>query len=164
MAARRPVKVGEAERIFEDIQKNIGKIYLLWLLGIVAGAVRLKLSAISFGGVTFGMENPDVVEGVIFLACICYYIVLCMPGIKAAGLPPYTTWALRRAIYSSILYRDRSLTKRTGQEIKTIKLMARGHRCYVRFASLIYYVLPLAHILLFRRAAVWEATKVIFSS
>ncbi len=161
MAVRRPVNVGDIETVYNYTQKTIGRIYFLWLIGIVVGATGFKPSSVNFGGVSFNMENPEIIEGVLFLGCICFYIAMCMPGIRVAGLPPYTTLRLRTAIYANIPFRDKSLTKRSGAERKYIKLRAKGFRCYVRFASVVYYGLPLFHILVFRYHAVWTALKLI---
>lgn len=165
MAARRPVRAGDVDKIIDDTHAKIGRIYLLWLLGIVMGAFRLQPTGVSMAGFSFTMQNAAILEGVIFLGCLSYYLAMCMPGIRVASMPPYSTLRMRAAIYSCIYFRDRSLTKRTSQQITTIKVMARGFRCYVRFMTITYFCLPLGHILLFRHQAVWAAIqiKVVFS-
>jgi hypothetical protein len=167
MAVRRPASAEEAERVRDYIDHNLGRIYLLWLLGILVGALRLQPSGLSMGGFSFTVQNASIVEGVIFLGCIAYYVALFSPGVRVTStLPPYSNTHIRTAIYSILIgtgLRDRSLTKRSSTEIRMIKLAARGARCYRRFARFVYYFLPLGHILIFRHDALWGAIKVVFS-
>ena len=45
------------------VRKRFGRIYLLWLLGLAIGAVKLKFQNVSVLGASFSIDNPSVIEG-----------------------------------------------------------------------------------------------------
>jgi hypothetical protein len=136
-------------------------VYWFWLIGIIVGAVQLKLTGVSVAGVSFTLEKPEIIQGIIFIACIASYVPFYWVGVRLQGLPERSILRKRRAIYI-LLGRKRTFRGKSKDQLKRLKVAAKGALCYNNFAWLIYYYLPLTHILIFRHDAVWAALKVFF--
>jgi hypothetical protein len=160
MTVRRPTSAAEVEKYYQFEARAIARVYGFWLLGLIVGAVQLRPTSVSLAGVSFTLENPETVQGLIFLASICSYAPLYWAGVPFQGLPAPSVLRKRRAIYL-LLGRKRTLRGKSKEQRQWLKTAAKGSLCYYNFSWLIYNYLPLAYILIFRHGAVWAALKSI---
>src|SRR6266436_5307585 len=73
---RMPVKprINEARfaSLNERLDKQLARIYLIWLVGIVVGAIHLRPEKVEYGGLSYIIESPEKLQGIIFVACTVY--------------------------------------------------------------------------------------------
>jgi hypothetical protein len=63
----RPPRNSEQQKSFNAFgERMMGRIYLLWLVGIFIGALSLRIQKYSVGGFEFSIENQDVLQGLVF--------------------------------------------------------------------------------------------------
>jgi hypothetical protein len=162
MGVRPPVNPELTAQTTEQINKRLARVYLLWLLGIVVGAVSLRLQRI--GEVSFSIDDPDMLQGLIFVACIIYYIGMIATLIATHLEIPLINKAMQRRMIYAALGTKRTLVGRSQVEIRVVKGMA---RVFLRFAAiffLFYAFLPLGHILFFKQAAMLKGIDAIFGT
>jgi hypothetical protein len=76
MALRPSFDKDAAKQINDRLDKLIGRAYILWLFGVAAGLIRLKAEKLSFSGVEYTIANPEVIQGLIFVACLLCYVAI----------------------------------------------------------------------------------------
>jgi hypothetical protein len=146
----------------ERFLKQVGRVYMLWLFGIVVGAVRLRPENFQFGGVAYVIENPDVLQGLIFVGCIVYYV-----GILATGYVAYFQFTttnratVRRMLYA-IIRKKPTLVGRRYFDLLQIKIKAKIFISFYNVYLLIYLFLPLLQILFFQQVQFLKGVDAIF--
>jgi hypothetical protein len=165
MGVRPPLNPDRAEKHEERFEKQIARIYVLWLIGILVGAIHLRPDMIQIGGIRYIIDNPEVLQGVIFVACILYYVGLVANGVAAQiTYTPLSVGLKRRMLYSATLGYRRTLLGHPYPLIKQIKITARVLLLFAILFMLIYYFLPLAHILFFQQVVVLKGVDAIFQT
>jgi hypothetical protein len=87
----------------ERILKQVGRLYILWLAGILVGVVKLRPEHIELGGVKYQITNPEALEGIIFFGCILYYIgIIANASIFQLEYGSGTTLFKRRIIFTAL--------------------------------------------------------------
>jgi len=141
----------------------VTRIYVTWFLGILVGALGLEPNEFSAAGLSFKLRHPEVIEGIIFVACLGLYIWLFMYSVFVGIQHAMTTRPLlRRSIYVAL--GKRKSLRRTPPSVKRAKRRARFLYHVWIFMILGVLLLPAAHILAKRGEAVQAALKVIFES
>lgn len=161
MALRPQINLEASRKVLDRIGKLLGRVYVLWLLGIAIGALKLRPTAINVGGATFSLEKPELIEGMLYIGCLCLYAA----GLYATFINPYssvTSVRKRSAIYSAVLRRGKTLKDKTAAELALIKTQARNTYRALLWIGMFGVFLPLAHILIFRAGALWGALKAMF--
>jgi hypothetical protein len=165
MGLRPPTNNDATNLVNERADKLLGRVYLLWLFGIGVGLIKLRADKVTLNGIQYTVENPDVIQGLIFLAAIFCYIAIV--GIGTIFSVQYATLSnrqiLRRMIYTSARPRA-TFRNKTPREIRVIKRMARLLTRLGLGSLLFIMFFPLAHILLFERPSLWLAIKAMFTS
>jgi hypothetical protein len=69
------------EKANERLDKQIGRAYLVWLVGLFVGALHLKPEKVEYGGLSFTVDSSDKLQGIIFvcLVFIRWYFGPCNP-------------------------------------------------------------------------------------
>jgi hypothetical protein len=160
----RPARNTEGfEKLEEKADKLLGRIYLLWLFGIIAGAVRLRPQSITIAGAAFGMENPAIVEGLLYLGCICIYVAIFVHKVLSPHIP--TGYARGRNVIYMTAKMQKIRTLRNLDSTKIAKLKQES-RSLLKIMSVIWiakFSLPFAHITIFRHHQLIEAIIAIFT-
>jgi hypothetical protein len=165
MGLRAPSSSDATKLANERVDKLIGRIYLLWLFGIGLGLIKLRADKVTFNGIQYTIENPEVIQGLIFIAVMLCY--LAAVGIGLIFSLQYTTFGnrsiLRRMIHLAAGSRP-TLRKKQLMQIRVIKQTARKLYLLGALIMLCILFLPLGHILLFERPALWLALDAMFAS
>lgn len=162
MALRPQINLEASRKVLDRIGKLLGRIYVLWLLGIAIGTLKLKAVSISMSGASFTLEKPELVEGILYVGCLCLYLAM----LYAIYINPYasiTSVRKRQAIYSAVEKRGKTLKGKTTDERAHIKSQARNTYRVLLWIGMFGVFLPLVHILIFRAGVLWSALKAILS-
>jgi hypothetical protein len=86
-------------------RKTIGRIYLFWLLGVLATALNIRVTKFSAIGLEASIDHPEAIPGVLFLICIL--LLIGGMGTFMASTGPYevftpTMLERRAAIYKAV--------------------------------------------------------------
>ena len=73
MALRPAYNLEASRKLMERLGALLWQIYLFWLLGIAAGALKLLPTSLSVAGASFSISRPELVEGFLYLACLFLY-------------------------------------------------------------------------------------------
>lgn len=162
MKLRRPRNDVEAEKTRKRLSKIESRIYVLWILGVAVGALQLKPTSFNVVGATFALEKPELIEGLLFAGCITYYFVTFY---FLAQSPWPTLWlgSYRRAIWFGASRNGKTLKDLSAFALRKLKLEARIAYRISYWVGAVGTLLPLAHILVYRREPVWSALRVIFA-
>jgi hypothetical protein len=136
----RPPRNSEQQKSFNAFgERMMGRIYLLWLVGIFIGALSLRIQKYSVGGFEFSIENQDILQ-----------------------FPTGNHAVIRTVLYHS-LGSKKTLRGLSLAQLKVRRRMARGLLKLMRALALILLLLPLMQILLWHHSALFEAAKLIVS-
>jgi len=162
---RRP-PLGNLEGL--GIEKTISRIYFFCLLGVVIGAVKIKPQTISLGGVTYSVENPEIIQGLIFIGSLLYYLPLFgktfVFGLANAST---NTGMLRRLVYNFARVNPsgekKTLIRMSRLDRRVLKMLVRLMVRIVYSIAITFVFLPLIYILLFQREAVGKGFRALVS-
>lgn len=145
------------------VNRTLSRIYFLWLLGVLVASIGLKPTEFNAFGASYTVERPDLVPGIIFVAVVVLYIgVFGRTFLEAFATEFMSRPYLRRAIWLGSGSR-KTLRNATPAQRLAIRTVARGiYRGMICLLFFVYF-LPLAHILLFERSALFDAVAVIFT-
>src|SRR5262245_9778596 len=76
MAIRRIRDPAAFDKLMDKVDRFVHRIYLLWVGGLIVGAIKLKPVSISIAGASFTLERPEAISGMIFLLIFGYYIAI----------------------------------------------------------------------------------------
>ncbi len=142
--------------------KLLGRTYILWLLGIAVGALKLQPTSFSVVGANFVLGSPDLIEGILYTGCICMYTAIWWEAVTT----PYTPTSrsqMRKAILRAVRKKRKTLRGKTRLERRLIMFEARaGYRMFY-WITVFGLTLPLLHILVYRREPLLKALAVITS-
>jgi hypothetical protein len=161
MPVRKPRNAEAAAKTSERLWKIQSRIYVLWVLGIAVGALQLKPTSFNVIGATFTLEKPELIEGLLFVGCLSYYIV----SLFYIVLAPYTPseiGSFRKAIWFGAR-RGNTLRGLSKFDLWRLKIDARIMYRMSHWIAVIGRFLPLVHILIYRREPLGSALKAIFS-
>ena len=163
--AIRPSSDKDAAKIAnERLDRFLGRAYLLWLFGIAVGLVKLKADKVTFSGIEYTIENPEVIQGLIFVGSLFCFVailgVLIIFSLQWSNIGGRSI--ARRMIYLAARPRL-TLRNKTTRQIWVIKRVARI--LYKLAAGIFAFIalLPVLHILLFEHTPLWLALKAMFS-
>jgi hypothetical protein len=159
MSLRLPYDKSAIDTMNERGDKLLGRAYLLWLFGVGAGLIKLKANKFSFSGVEYSIDNSEVIQGLLFVACVLCYVAM------GALFTLYTMqWSVfSRGVHRKCLYLASGPTfTLRGRNLQNLRVMRRSARLkYFKYllVGLAITGLPLAYIALFERAALWIVVK-----
>jgi hypothetical protein len=162
MSVRPPIDRDLSIVLEEKLDRMLGRLYLLWLAGILIGAVKLKPEKLSVGGIEYTIQNPEVLQGIIFVGCILYYFAIIGRVIvhNFQFVVPARTIA-RRAIHIA-LGKKKTLIHRTPKELWAMKRVARTIYVIVMLVTAVVVFLPLIQILVLEQSPLWQGFAAIF--
>lgn len=162
MGVRPPNNERMAEHANDRLDRMLGRLYTIWVVAIIFGALNLRLEKVQAGGLEFTLKDPDVVQGVLFVACLLYYVAILSVVIVFTSQYRFPGRHIsRRAIFAALGKRTTLLNRSTAQLI-AVKKVARTIYAAAALFFLVILLLPLAHILLFQREQLMKALVVIF--
>src|ERR1700676_4184492 len=162
VAVKKPRNAEAAAKISERIWKIESRIYILWILGIAVGALQLRPTSFSVIGATFLLEKPELIEGLLFAGCLAYYVV----SVYFMVLAPYTPIGMgrfRKAMWFGTSRHGNTLKGLSKIDLWRVKLDARISYRMSFWIGIIGTLLPLAHILVYRREPLWNPVKGILA-
>jgi hypothetical protein len=62
------------EKATERLDKQVGRVYLVWLVGLFVGALHLKPEKVEYGGISFTIDSSEKLQGIIYCVCLLFYI------------------------------------------------------------------------------------------
>jgi hypothetical protein len=149
-------------KIGERLDKFVGRIYLLWLLGVFVGVLKLKPEKVSINSIEFTISNADALQGLIFVGCICFYLAIFgTVFIFSLQYSGFTSDVKRRAIHAGLGTR-RTFRNLNSRQLLVAKKAAHVLLRFIYFIGLLIFFFPLLHILIFERTPLWAALKVLF--
>ena len=162
MGVRPHTDIESRRRAVDKLERQLARAYLVWLIGIIVGAIQLRPEKVEVGGIAYIVENPDVLQGIIFVACFVYYVAisanLILFGIEntiqSRPMP-------RRMIYAALGNKP-TLEGRGKDGIRAVKLSARVLLSLSAMFVMFYYFLPLLHILIFEQTVLFKGVDAIF--
>lgn len=164
MALKPRYSDAQVEKLNERTDKQIGRIYLIWLAGIVVGAIQLKPERVTYSGISYAIDNPEKLQGVIFVGCVVYYLAVL--GAAIMHQLQYTT-SSGLAIKRHMIYSSASRGKRTllGLGFAGVRTVVFGARLQLFIAVILFLLIacfPLIHILIFEQRAFLIGVDSIF--
>ena len=161
--ALRPVFDKEGfDRAYQRVVKLVGRAYVIWLLGIAVGALELKATSFSLIGANFILAKPELIEGILYVGCVCAYVTIFWEA-ATTSYTPVDRYAKRKAIYQAVKKRRGTLKGKTSSDLTAIMHQARKSYRIIYWVGALGVMLPLLHILIFRRDPLWKALLVIIS-
>jgi hypothetical protein len=130
------------------------RAYSIWFVGLIIGAVGLKPVGVSAAGMSFEISRPEIIQGIVYLACLLYSIDA-FAGL-VVGSPFKSKKFLRRLIYG-MSGKRRTLQNISAEQIRTIKRSGKYVFRIVFWAVIAILLIPSIIILLFHRSTVFDA-------
>jgi hypothetical protein len=150
------------EKVSDRLDKQLARVYLIWLVGIIVGAIQLRPEKVEYAGISYVIDSPERLQGIIFVGCVIYYLAI-VANIILHGLQNVTTdRALKRRYIYAALGKKRTLLGIDPSAIYLIRLNAR--LLYATAMTILFFVafLPLLHVLLFQQQTFLVGIDAIF--
>lgn len=162
MGVRPPSSERMAEYANERLDRLVGRLYTLWVVAIIFGALNLRLEKVQAGGFEFTLKDPDVVQGVLFLTCLLYYVAIVAVIIMFACQYRFPSRHVsRRAVFAALGKRTTLLNRSTAQIIAAKKVARTIYAAAALFILLVLF-LPLIHIIVFQREQLLKGLFLVF--
>lgn len=160
MAVRSGYKQLTVNELMANLDKRIGRLYLLWFTGILIGIVGLTPSSLSIAGLSLNVAQPDAFQGLIYIATLFYAINMYTTFISSKMLS-------RRPFIRIFIHMNLTKGRRTlrGYNRDARLLLRAKVLMWVLWGSRVLaasILLPAAVIILFSHSSLWSALKVIF--
>ncbi|WP_131867045.1 hypothetical protein [Bradyrhizobium sp. Y-H1] len=151
-----------AEYANERLDRLLGRLYTLWVVAIIFGALNLRLEKVQAGGFEFTLKDPDVVQGVLFLVCLLHYVAIVALMIMFASQYRFPNRHIsRRAIFAALGTRT-TLLNRSRAQIIAVKKIAKAVYAAAALFMFVVLFLPLVHILVFQREQLLKGLFLVF--
>lgn len=153
----------EARKTASDFfDKQIRRIYLVWVLGIAAGAIEVQLDKVSFAGISFSVNSAEKLQGLIYCICLLMYLAgICMAMLMMLQFISVEKDQLRQAVYRS-LEGKKTLLGLTRREHEVLRGKAITFLVFTRSVLLIAFLIPLAHIVFLQQPTLVAGLDLIF--
>lgn len=137
----------EMTRAFDaKMERHLSRIYVLWLLGIVVGVLKLKPTSLSAFGVSFTIENSQLIQGVLFLACgLIYLVIVTQAMLMGLQYAIEGKRILRRAVYIALGAR-KTVRRFSPKRRFWVRVRARAYLITALLLGLTTFIIPLVHI------------------
>jgi hypothetical protein len=136
------------EKVNERFEKQVGRVYLIWLVGLFVGALHLKPEKVEYGGISFTIDSSEKLQGIIYFVCLLFYVGI----LGVVALYQLQNVSSDRAVKRRIIYA--ALGKR-----RTIIGLDQRSRTVLRGAAKFMYSLA---ILCFAVITLFPAIHIIF--
>lgn len=102
MATRSGIQRESTKQASERIFISVSRAYFFWMLGLIIGALGIRVGSLSMGGVGVTVERPEIIQGIIYLVALWHVFNVCI-NIFQKDVNPYTRPdALRNFVWSSL--------------------------------------------------------------
>lgn len=149
-----------AEERATKIDKQSRRVWLLWICGILIGAIGIKPSGFSAGGLAVTFQRPEVVQGVVYLLCILQAFRVCLQ-VATRDYRPFVDY--RRLIWESLPNKKKTFRDRPKKSRYERKLWMRGFFVTRELSEYLFVMVPVVFILYLSHEKVLEALKAIAS-
>ncbi|WP_316176355.1 hypothetical protein [Bradyrhizobium sp. SZCCHNRI1073] len=164
MAIKPRFNDAQLDKFNERTDRQVGRIYLIWLAGIVVGAIQLRPDRVTYSGISYVVDSPEKLQGVIFVGCVVYYLALL--GVSLLHHLQFTTSAAsaikRHMIYSAALRDKKTLLGLGYAKVRTIVFSARFQFFLTATLAVLIVCFPLLHILIFQQRSFLVGVDSIF--
>jgi hypothetical protein len=146
----------------EFIEKQLRRIYLVWVIGIAAGAIEIQLDKVSFAGISFSLNSAEKLQGLIYCICVLMYLACVgMASLMALQFISLEKDQLRQSVYRS-LEGKKTLVGLTRQEHKLLRARALVYLIATRVMLTTAFLIPLAHIVFLQQPTFLTGVDLIF--
>jgi hypothetical protein len=146
----------------EFFEKQFRRIYLVWVIGIAAGAIEIQLDKVSFAGIAFALNSAEKLQGLIY--CICVLMYFASVGMALLMALQYITVEkdqLRQSVYRS-LDGKKTLLGLTSLQHKLLRARALTYLIVTRVVLVTVFLIPLAHIVFLQQPTLLAGIDLIF--
>ncbi|WP_454629589.1 hypothetical protein [Bradyrhizobium cenepequi] len=164
MAVKPRINESQQEKANERLDRQVGRAYMVWLVGLFVGALHLKPEKVEYGGISFTIDSSEKLQGIIYVVCLVFYIGM-LGLVIVYGLQHETSnWALKRRIVYGALGKKRTI----------IGLDQRGRAVLRGSAKFLYTIavlclavitfFPAIHIIFFQQRILLNGIDAIFQT
>jgi len=146
----------------EFFEKQVRRIYLVWVIGIAAGAIEVQLDKVSLAGISFSVNSAEKLQGLIY--CICVLMYLASVGMALLMTLQFISVErdqIRQSVYRS-LEGKKTLLGLTREEHKILRVKALVYLIFTRSVLAIALLIPLAHIVFLQQPVLLTGLDLIF--
>ncbi|MBB4379383.1 hypothetical protein [Bradyrhizobium sp. SBR1B] len=146
----------------EFFDKQVRRIYLVWVLGIAAGAIEVQLDKVSYAGISFSINSVAKLQGLIY--CVVVLMYFATIGMAAVMMLQFITLErdmLRRCVYRA-LGKKKTLLGFTPAQHKAVRVGAITYLIATRIILGIAFAIPLAHIVLLQQPTLLSGLDLVF--
>jgi hypothetical protein len=159
MAVRKAYRPDTSEQWRELYRKRRGRIYVLWLIGVVIGIVKLRPTSMSAGGLTFTIDRPEIIQGALYLGCLVIWFDTVATIIVKRGMIDRSD--RRDAFFLALKPYRRSFKNLNPEQLKTVYGSARRILTRPLVVNIFEVSIPIAFVVVFGLPAIWQLIKVI---
>jgi hypothetical protein len=137
---------------------------LVWLVGIVVGAIHLRPEKVEIGGLSYIIDSPEKLQGIIYVGCLVYYLGM-VGNALLHGVQNFTTnfSIKRRAIYAA-LGKKRTLLGLDKAANFTVRASAKIYYVFAICFMIFVSFLPVVHIVFFQQPILLTGIDAIFQT
>jgi hypothetical protein len=139
--------------------KRRGRIYMFWLIGVVIGVIKLHPTSMNAGGLTFAIERPEAIQGVLYLACLIVWFDTFATVVVKQGMVNRSD--RRDALYMALKSHRRSFKNLNLDQLNAVRNAARRIVRTPLVVSLVEISIPIAFIVVFGLPAIWQLIRTI---
>lgn len=139
--------------------KRRGRIYMFWLIGVVIGVIKLHPTSMNAGGLSFAIERPEAIQGVLYVACLIVWFDTFATVIVKQGMVNRND--RRDALFAALKSHRHSFKNLDLQQLKAVQAAARRIVRMPLVVSLIEISIPVAFIVAFGLPAIWQLIRTI---
>jgi hypothetical protein len=164
MSVRPAANVARMQEFSLRFEKQLGRLYLLWLIGIISGALVLKPDTIDLAGVHYKIENPEVIQGLIFVGCLIYFIGI-IGNVVIAGIEQnISSFPLKRRMIWVALGTRRTFVGADRSRRNVIKGLAKVYLFLAKRFYIIAVFLPVAQIIFLEQQALLSGIDAVLGT
>jgi len=146
----------------EFLDKQLRRIYLVWVIGIAAGAIELQLDKVSYAGISFTINSVEKLQGLIYcVVLLMYFATIGMVAVMMFQFISVERDQLRQSIYRA-LGKKKTLLGLTRVEHKVLRAAAITYLTVTRVILLIAFSIPLIYIVLLQQPILLTGLDLIF--
>jgi hypothetical protein len=160
MATRRIIVRETSQQAGKRVYKSIVWAYNYWMVGLIIGAIGLKPSSMSVGGLSVTIERPEIIQGIIYLGALAYSLdalVNFQPKVNPFSRPD----ALRNFIWAALPKGTRSFRGMGLQDFVRVRTQAKFTLGLLSTMTIAFASIPVILIVLFNIRAVVVALGTI---
>jgi hypothetical protein len=153
-----------AEKVNERFDKQIGRAYLIWLVGLFVGALHLKPEKVDYAGISFTIDSSEKLQGIIYFGCLLVYVGIVGVAILFGLQNVNSNVALKRRIIYGALGKKRTIVGLDKRGHAVLRSSARFTYSLAVLCLAVITFLPAIHIIFFQQGILLTGLDAIFQT